>query len=139
MTIKKHTSLGFIILTAILLLASCTKTEKWRYEKVHPNDELIGAGYSTSAYLENTILEIIYKDNLVTIKEVYTSTAHAMRRHDTTGGKMGSIEEEGPVEAKLNNSIIGPCQYIDTKNWKCGTYQMFSGVLRDKNGRMFKE
>ncbi|MEA9568218.1 hypothetical protein [Polynucleobacter sp. AP-Nickl1-40-C4] len=120
----------FPILLALSLMA-CTKTEKWGYEINHPAEPRPTSGLAFTAYKEIKNAEVQYKNNLVSIKETYIATAHSVM--------WGSGLKDDPIDAKTKNEIIGPCQYVDDKNWKCGKYQMFNGELKDEKGKMFRE
>jgi hypothetical protein len=118
-------------LVLALNLVACTKTEKWGYEINHPAEPRPTSGLAFTAYKEIKSVEVQYKDSLVSIKEAYIATAHSIM--------WGSGLKDSPIPEKTKNEIIGPCQYVDHKNWKCGQYQMFNGELKDENGKMFKK
>jgi hypothetical protein len=111
-----------------LCLVACTKTEKWGYVIDYKKEEGFWASQNTSPYQEIMSCEITFKNNLVSIKESLTRTEYTVG--ETNGYK---------VPTETTETIIGPCQYVDDKNWKCGKYQMFNGELKEGNGKMFRE
>jgi hypothetical protein len=123
----------FFLLFFSMCLIACTKTEKWGYVVDHeafmPKPGF--GGYGETAYKEYLTLEVQYKNNLVSLKESYKQTPYKMI--------WGSGMTDSVYEEKITEAIIGPCPFVDEKNWKCGKYQMFSGELKDERGKLFRE
>ena len=111
-----------------LLIVACTSNEKWGYEI--NNKEYIGPA-GNSAYKEVRDSEVVYNNNLLSINETLSTSEH--KRY--WGAPMGDVI----VPAKTSNTIVGPCQFADKKNWKCGNYRMFSGQLSYQNQNMIQK